>query len=318
MIPSKIVPILASTANSAINRALKCGAPALGLHVPTKETEFVAAVLLGALPDIARGWQPELNAQGLSAEFVGVFCHGSPMATFNGHSTNSRTCELADLLVVFEETTGGVVGQRRAVLIQAKMASPGGGKTLTGHGELTQLGLYSGWPRFELGAGFSSGWRDFSTCTYCGNNNHCGRYGLIDKKSHLWHQQSPDRTMPSGGDELGTFLARMISNQHAYGREATGTKDDWSRTVDDLMRITFKRAFAVPGSGSRLQHKRGTSIPMFAVSKEFDGFYIPDDDTGGVRPTNDGIYPPDEGGISLLYVAISRPDGRDSRVDYLP
>ena len=62
MIPSKIVPILASTANSAINRALKCGAPALGLHVPTKETEFVAAVFT---------WGAARHCEGLAA---GVEC----------------------------------------------------------------------------------------------------------------------------------------------------------------------------------------------------------------------------------------------------
>ena len=314
MITPNLTPRLERIANRAILRAMSRGVPTLGLAAPTNEPEFVAAVLFGAVPNIARSWRPLLIQAGLEATYSGVFCHQSPMATFKDLSGTRRQCELADLLLVFEETTLGVAGRRWAVLIQSKMAARQGAKKLTSPGDLRQLDLYSRWPAFELPHGFPAGARDFSSCPHAGSSMDCGRYGLIDGRIPIWHQRPPAAILPSSGDELGTFLARMAENRPGYGREASGITDDWSRTVEDLMRITFNRTFRVLGTKSR--HPRGVSLAMRAVSGDVTGFIVPDCGYGDSGPPGGTIKVYDEGdgasGINLLHVGISRLEERDT------
>ena len=142
MVPHHLVASLATTADTAIDNVLRVGAP--GQSKPTGEVGFVAAVVIGGVHDIANAWSPLLHPHGLSVKMGGVFCHQTPRATFANNSGKIVSCELADLLVVVEDNTGGRPGRRWAALIQAKMAAPGGGQTLTQPADLRQLDLMSG------------------------------------------------------------------------------------------------------------------------------------------------------------------------------
>ncbi len=126
------------------------------------------------------------------------------------------------------------------------MANKGGGKTLSAAGDLVQLDLMTGWPPFTLPSAYAPGARDLSTCPYPGTKIECGRYGLIEPAPNIdWCQHAPANPMLSGGDTLGGFLAHMVeTGQNGYGREATRTGDDWSRTIDELMHVTAAQAFA--------------------------------------------------------------------------
>lgn len=237
------------------------------------------------------------------------------MATYQDSNCNERRCELADLLVVVDDTTGGALVRRRAVLIQAKMSKSQGGKTLSGSSDLTQLGLYSTWPPFELGSGFPPGLRDFSTCRHSGQDVDCGRYGLIGGIPVLWHQQAPAPTMPSGGDELGTFLAGMVDDRSGYGREATGIADDWSRTVEELTRITFNKVFRFPRT--RWIHSRGVSGSFSRTPAGTFGLRIAsqDDEGGGSSGAENDLFEEEipSDGISLLHIGIKERDEEQLR-----
>lgn len=317
MIPSSLIPALSVAADTAINNVLRNGAP--GQKQPKGEVGFVAAVVLGGVHGIASAWQPILHPHGYSVRISGVFCHQSPMVTFTDRSGNQATCELADLLVVVDDISGHN-HRRWAALIQAKMAAAKGGKKITGSGDLRQLDLFTRWPSFTLPSGYNPGGRDFFTCVYPGSILDCGRYGLIAKKPNPhWHQQAPAITMPAGGDQLGTFLARMVeAGQVGYGREATGLADDWSQTVDELMTRTYASFFNYR-AGFSDQQKRGYSA--FAMSMPYPSLglrfypspYIFLDDTpppSGGRPDRAEEEHPD-GGISLLRIVISKKDGEE-------
>jgi hypothetical protein len=258
MIPAHLTSSLSAAADTEIDHALQYGAP--GQHPPTGEVGFVAAFVLGAVPGIAQAWRAILRPHGLSVRMTGVFCHQTPRASFTDASGNVRSCELSDLLVVVEDFTTGSSGRRWATLIQAKMANTGGGTTLSAPGDMIQLDLMTRWPNFTLPSAYAPGARNFSTCRYPGTTIECGRYGLIEPSPNVdWHQQAPATSMPPGGDTLGGFLAHMVeTGQRGYGREATGTGDDWSRTVDELMRVTSAQAFTHAASFSG-QRQRGVS-----------------------------------------------------------
>jgi hypothetical protein len=310
MVPNHLIASLATAADTAINNVLLEGAP--GQSIPTGEVGFVAAVVIGGVYKIANAWSPLLRPHGLSIKMSGVFCHQTPRATFTDNHGNNVSCELADLLVVVEDSTGGRPGRRWAALIQAKMAAPGGGQTLTRLGDLRQLDLMSRWPPFTLPRNFAPGARDFATCRYHGQLLDCGRYGLIDGQPRPdWHQQAPAPAMPAGGDRLGTFLAQMVeTGQVGYGREATGLGDDWSRTVDELMTQTYSQFFnyAAGFSGRR---QRGHSALSMAISCPYDPFFFC---SHSDRPPPSGGRPDGPGddeiptGISLLRIAISSDD----------
>lgn len=292
---------LERTANCAVLRALRFEVPATA-----REPDYVEAVLKYAIPEIAAHWEPIFNHAGRSATFSAVFCHQSPIATYQDSNCNKHRCELADLLVVVDDTTRGALMRRRAVLIQAKMSKSQGRKTLSGVSDLTQLALYSTWPAFELGSGFPSGLRDFSTCQHPGEDVDCGRYGLIGGLPLLWRQQAPARKM-RGGTQLGTFLARMVLNRYGYGREATGRADDWSRTVEDLMRITASRILRSPRTEQI--GWRGVSVSILADSADAVGRRIgsADNEGGGSSGRENDLFEEEipREGISFLHIEVT-------------
>ena len=282
--------------------------------MPTGEVGFVAAVVLGGVPAIAAAWAPILKPAGYSVEMTGVFCHKTPEASFTDSSGISRNCELADLLIVVDDVTSGAPTGRWAVLIQAKTAAPGGGQTITKRRELTQLELLSNWPPFELPTNFPPGKRDFSSCSHPGAPIDCARYGLIGGQPNpIWHQQAPAPTMPAGGSQLGTFLANMIEDgQTSYGRKASGTADDWSRTVSDLLIVSAGLVFKYAQGFKSLQARRTTSMALVVVGRDDLGSPWSSWGKGDIPPYSgrpDGIRDEDEDpgeGISVLHIGISR------------
>lgn len=307
MIPSTLTPSLETAANTEINNILRTGATSVRQTMPTGEVGFVAAFVLGAVPAIASAWRPLLRPHGLSVKMWGVFCHQTPKVRFTDSSRIRRTCELADLLLVVDDLTTGKATTRWAVLIQAKMAAASGGCHLKGSGDLAQLDLLSRWPNFTLPTTFAAGARDFSTCTHAGSTIACGRYGLIDGQPNpVWHQQAPATVMPAGGDELGTFIARMVECRSGYGREATGLSDDWSRTVDELTKVTAGLAFTY-SAGLKGSHPRGNSSLAFVVTAgdplgpmQWASAPPP----SGGKPETPLDEPPSEG-INLVHIGIT-------------
>lgn len=311
MVPGSLIPSLAVAADAAVNRVLLTGAVHAGQSVPTGEVGFVAAVVIGGVPALAAAWNPILRPAGYSVQLTGVFCHQSPMVDFVDVIGRPQRCELADLMVVVDDQTGPSVGSRWAVLVQAKMAAARGGKALTTPGDLVQLELLSRWPSFSLPPTFTSRPRDFSTCLHRGVVLDCGRYGLIDPQPKpAWRQQSPAPTMPAGGPELGSFLAHMVeTGQSNYGREATGTADDWSFTVNELLTASVTSFFVHSAGFGRKQPRNVTAIAFAGTNS------VGDPDRLLLR--GDGPPPPgapprrlrgDLGseGISILHIAVRR------------
>lgn len=318
MVPSHLTATLAAAADTEIDQALRHGAP--GQNSPTGEVGYVAAVVLKAVPDIAQAWRPILRPHGFSVRMTGVFCHQSPQASFIDASGIPQRCELADLLVVAEDLTAGSAGKRWATLIQAKIANAGGGATLSASRDLTQLDLMTRWPLLTLPTAYSKGARDFSTCSYTGVTIECGRYGLIETGASLdWRQQAPAKSMPAGGDTLGSFLANLIeTGQRGYGREATGTGDDWSRTVDELIRVTGAQAFSYAAgfAGRRQRGHSGvayvTAPGSFPWPHPYNWFGHGGDVSlpNGGRPDGPEDFDdrPEGEGISLLRIGVTRTD----------
>ena len=313
MVPSHLTAHLSAAADTEINTVLCKGAP--GQSPPTGEVGFVAAFVLGAVHGIASQWRSILRPHRLSVCMTGVFCHQSPKARFIDQSGTPKVCELSDLLVVAEDLTGGGTGKRYAVLIQAKIANRGGGATLSATGDLTQLDLMTRWPSFSLPSPYAPGDRDFSTCSYPGTTIECGRYGLIEPRPNVdWRQHAPDTKMAGGSVRLGSFLGNMIATgQSGYGREATGTGDDWSRTVDELIHVAGTRAFSY-AAGFQGQRQRGSYAIALASSSDLSFWASPwlSHAAAGRIPTGGRPDDPEQlerepgaQGISVLHIGVT-------------
>jgi hypothetical protein len=315
VVPSALITALAAAADTEVDRALRHGAGAFKQKQPTGEVGFVAAFVLGAVPEIAQVWRPILRPAGLSVKMTGVFVHQSPYVDFDDYAGVPRTCELADLLVVADDLTASGSGRRMATLVQAKIADPGGGVALSDQGDLNQLDLLSRWPPFKLPKRFPPGDRDFSTCTHPGSKQDCGRYGLIDKQPNPdWFQQAPANPLPAGGARLGTFIAHMLEDgQVGYGREATGLSDDWSRTVDELMRTTGGTAFSYVAGFQKQRPLRGHFAMAFVIDTALQrghGIWFDAQPPSGGRPEQlDGR---DAEGINLVHIAVVDEEKRRS------
>lgn len=311
MIPASLTQSLAYWANIAIVDSLTNGA--FGQNKPTGEVGFVAAIVLGAVSSISTTWRRVLQPHGFSIRLTGVFCHQTPRASFTDSTGNMVACELADLLVVVDDLTSGHLSTRRAVLIQAKMAQRGGGKTLASMRDLIQLDLLSNWPPFTLPSSFAPGARDFNTCKFAGSPVDCGRYGLIEPQpSPKWKQHAPAQSMPHIGEDLGTYLAHMVeSGPVGYGREASGTGDDWSGTVNELLNVTGSLVFAHVAGFQGKRPRKNVQV-AFATSSSIDlaRFFTDTQLPTGGKPERPD-YEEEAGGqgISLIHIGVERDDG---------
>ena len=117
-------------------------------------------------------------------------------------------------------------------------------------------------------------------------------------------------SMPAGGDAFGTFIARMVECRSGYGREATGTGDDWSRTVDELLKVTAGLAFTYAAGLKGSQH-RGVGTLAFMVDRypEPFGWRSSSPPPEGGRPEEPPAGPGE--GINLVHIGII--SGKDER-----
>jgi hypothetical protein len=169
------------------------------------------------------------------------------VVTFNDHSGRSGHCELADLLVVVDVTEAGVL-IRRAALIQAKMARAAERVSLSGPSSRVQLDLYQNWHKFDFKeAAYGMSQVDF---TKGGGGPDSGTIGVIDRRwkgQPVWtqHAARPTPVIISNQPHLGEFIAEMADGSRpGFGRLATPTlQTDWSKAVEQLLEVTYQRAF---------------------------------------------------------------------------
>lgn len=245
---------LAALADQAIHDVLLRGG--IRSAPPTGEVSAVKSVVLDGFDEIARQWGPELRKVGYRLELTSVFTHCRPHVIHP-----SGVCELADLLVVADECTiGGRVLDRRAVLVQAKTLK--GPKIKLSTKEKVQFDLLFGWPSFTFkDSGYDSRARDFHDPHASADPHLSGEYGAIDlrKVPRTWVQQLTQNPYDFKADvHLGTYLAKMIVGASNHGRAATaGGLDDWSFTVDELLRITAAKGIT---QGSATQRGNPNTI----------------------------------------------------------
>jgi hypothetical protein len=252
-------------ARAAIDRALSSGSPT-GVSVPRTEPGLVAAVTTYAVPQLAKDWKQILQPTGTNIAISAVFTHQAPKVRFVSPRKTKATCELADLLLVVDNVR---TGRRQAVLIQAKMAGQRGTVIISRPQDKLQLALFQNWPRFDFqepiykltNVDFHSG----------GSANDGGQYGVIDRHCFsppIWSQMLPS-TVPGktlGAPILADFIVGLI--QGRVGRDATpALATDWSRTVEELMTVTYARPFHHRQSFGPLAFPRGNMTQAFFMQR---------------------------------------------------
>lgn len=206
-----------------------------------REEDFVATLVTDGIPLLAERWVPLLRSKGVALRLSGVFCHGHPQVSFG--SPPSRV-ELADLLVVHQHTKA-TRAYARAILLQAKMSSDSTHRLSSSD---PQLQLFSTWPPFEfVTGGLESGLRDLKEV---GKGS---RYALVlDKLAYpediTWADQCPWAASPAAQHlTADRSLARVLGDMllHKDGRPFLlgKSKDDWSRTIRELLEITGQRTY---------------------------------------------------------------------------
>ncbi|WP_375458511.1 hypothetical protein [uncultured Enterovirga sp.] len=296
---------LGAAAESVIQRALSRGGRATSK--PRGEVGAVASVTLDGTPSVAAAWRKLLPRVDLS--MVGVFCHGSPMVDVSYSNGTTGRCELADLLLVVDETDRhGAVKDRRANLVQAKLLAGGTLKTSS-----VQHHLLTGWPSFSFASGaYGSAPRDFSASGLPGRTDESGRYGAIDLLStpRSWKQNLP-ATHNTAGDSLGSFLAGMLLGIPGFGRKAIkGAGDDWSSTMDELLTVT---ALQPLHHSSSLRSGRSRLRGVFAFALVLDdplntgAFAVSFDPPPIEEPP--GERPARERGISVIRILAHNREG---------
>lgn len=207
----------------------------------TREEDYVATLVTNGVPLLLERWEPILRPKGIALKLAGVFCHGHPQVSFG--SPSSRV-ELADLLVVHQHTKRARVSAR-AVLLQAKMSTD---STHRLSAPDPQLQLFSSWPLFEfVSGGLTPGLRDIK------ERGKGSRYALIHDgpaypENIGWTDQcpwaaSPAKVMLTADRSLARLLGDMLLNKDGRPFQLGKPRDDWSRTIQELLQTTGKRTY---------------------------------------------------------------------------
>lgn len=217
----------------------------------TREEDYVATLVTNGVPRLLERWESLLRSKGIALKLAGVFCHGHPQVSFG---VPPRQVELADLLVVHQHTKGARVSAR-AILLQAKMSTDSTHRLSASD---PQLQLFSTWPSFEFVTGsLAPGLRDIK------EKGKGSRYALIhDGPSYpeniTWTDQcpwaaSPATTLLTADRSLARLLGDMLLNKDGRQFQLGKPKDDWSRTIQELLETTGKRTY------KRANIKRGST-----------------------------------------------------------
>jgi len=251
MLPKHLELNLAVAAYGPITNVLTHGGARTSK--PSGEVSAVRTMVLDGFDAIAAAWSPTLKAHGFRINLRAVFCHSSPHVTFQQvpHPKYQklpavRRCELADLLIVFDHIdTTQQIDDRRAVLVQAKILK-GGVPALSGR-EWIQHELLGWLPQFGfVDPGYHPRSRDLKNTLPIGLPRYTTEYGFIDLSASppTWCQWLTATTTPWFTSEvpLAFYLASMVTGNPNYSRNAQrGGTDDWSFTVDELLRVTAAR-----------------------------------------------------------------------------
>ena len=248
MLPSSLAHNLYKAADPVIALVLARG----GTHTgkPRGEVSAVRTMTLDGFDQIAAVWSPILRISGYRIDLRAVFCHSRPHVTFApvphpnypGGKT-PRRCELADLLIVIDHVDHlKKVDDRHAVLVQAKMLK--GGAVKPSGKEWIQHELLAWLPAFTfVDPGYDPRSRNLSGAPLVGLPSHTAEYGAIDLKSSPpeWRHELTQKTAPwfNSPVSLANYIAQMATGNPNFSREAVrGGLDDWSFTVDELLRVT--------------------------------------------------------------------------------
>jgi hypothetical protein len=298
-------------ANAVIEDVLLHGSQGMRT-VPRTEVGLVAAVVLGGVNRIAAAWAPVLSRSNMSLNLIGVFCHAAPLVRFQPTVGNMQTCELADLLLVVDFThSGGIT--RIATLVQAKMAAKARRVSLTGPSSTRQLGLYQAWPQFSFVDSVYGADR-YLLATKAGAQS--GTFGVIDRHFRktraappIWtqHPAVPTPSDVTNEPMLGTSIAEMVGGGTRGRRAWPGGRDDWSKVIDLLLRVTYGKAFRHRPTLGPTSYPRGiTAIACLLAT--VNSAAAPNRRSGGAwRPPFDGfdfVDSPDPGGISMIHARI--------------
>jgi hypothetical protein len=251
-----------------------------------------------------------LKPLGYRVSITGVFCHASPQVRFTDSGGTTRTCELADLLVVIDDKSSSSP-DRRAGLVQAKLCSTTGAISTSGTAA-HQLDLYRNWPTFVFtSSAYPATARTFSSSPL-GMVGDSGRYGGIDlvASPREWKQipAAPSMTMGAGLD-LSDYLAGAATGSD--GRAALiGRGDDWSDTVEDLLTVTMTQTFTHRASIGASPRPRQTTAIAFAtdgLEPRTEFHFL--DSAPPRRPDEPSPEGPEDVGISTLHIRIDRTEG---------
>lgn len=289
----------------------------------TREEDYVATLVTNGIPLLLDRWEPLLRPKGIALKLAGVFCHGHPQVSFG---VPPSQVELADLLVVHQHTKGSRVSAR-AILLQAKMSTDSTHRLSASD---PQLQLFSTWPSFEfVTGGLAPGLRNIK------EKGKGSRYALIhDGPSYpeciTWTDQcpwaaSPATPMLTADRSLARLLGDILLNKDGRPFQLGKPKDDWSRTIQELLETTgkrtYRRANIKRGPIPRLTGNFGPSTGVLLAYASHVQFPSPVSALGasildryfGATPTlqddgGDNIAPPAEqleippGGISSLII----------------
>jgi hypothetical protein len=206
-----------------------------------REEDFVATLVTSGIPFLAERWAPLLRSKGISLKLAGVFCHGHPQVSFG---TPPRKVELADLLIVHQHTKAGRVSAR-AILLQAKMSTDSTHRLSRSD---AQLDLFSNWPPFEfVTGGLAPGKREIK------EHGKGSRYALVHAgeaypENISWADQCPwaasdAKQLLTADRSLARLLGDMLLNKDGRPFNLGSSKDDWSRTINELLQTTGHRTF---------------------------------------------------------------------------
>lgn len=251
MLPSSLAEDLSRAAEPIIAKVLALGGARSGK--PSGEVGAVRTMTLDGFDEIAAAWSPIVSAHGYRINLRSVFCHSSPQVTFQPvphpnypSGKNPRQCELADLLIVIDHVDRlKNIDDRRAALVQAKILKGGAvkpkGKEWVQHELLAWLAAFK-----FVDHAYDPRPRRLGQAPLIGLRAQTAEYGGIDLTSSppIWRHELTQRTAPwfHSPVSLAGYLASMAVGAPSCGREAIkGGADDWSFTVDELLRVTAAR-----------------------------------------------------------------------------
>jgi hypothetical protein len=287
---------------------------------PSDEVSAVRTMTLDGFDEIAVAWSSIIRTYGYSIDLRAVFCHSRPQVRFApvphpNYSAGAtlRRCELADLLIVMDHVDRvKKTNDRRAVLVQAKILKSGA-VNLSGR-EWVQHELLAWLPAFTfVDSNYDPRSRKLNQAPLVGSPLLTAEYGGIDLTSSppKWRHELTQTTAPwfNAPISLAHYLASMATGGRLCSREAVrGGSDDWSFTVDELLRITAAHSITKAGGIAR---GNNNVIGLIADTSAFitNSVSAGGSGRGSDNPDEDMSEWP-EGPISTIHMTLGSIDDR--------